>query len=180
MTDELRLNLGAGIYKPIEGFTPVGRQNGSEVYPLEYADASVADIRASHILEHFSFRKTPAVLQEWVRVLKPGGTIKVAVPSFEWLVRRCVEGEAGDIPIEKFLMGGQTDDDDYHKAVFSKPKLSQMMRHAGLVDIHPWFSDIGDDASLPVSLNLEGRKPLPEDLGMMTQDHLNNYKMAVL
>ena len=60
----LRLNLGAGRVR-IDGWTPIDRQFGSEAYPLkDYADGSVDEIRASHLLEHFPFAEVPRVLAE--------------------------------------------------------------------------------------------------------------------
>ena len=70
----MKLNIGAGTVE-IEGFTPVDRRVGLEAYPLTYADGSVCEIRASHILEHFSEAEVPKVLADWVRVLEPGGRI---------------------------------------------------------------------------------------------------------
>ena len=68
----LKLNIGAGN-TVIDGFTPIDRALGSEAYPLPYADSTVDEIRASHILEHFDFKQAQDALSEWVRVLKPGG-----------------------------------------------------------------------------------------------------------
>ena len=46
----IRLDLGAGSVSP-PGFIPLGRDHGSEIWPLPYADESVDEIRASHVLE---------------------------------------------------------------------------------------------------------------------------------
>lgn len=149
----MKLNLGAGSTE-IEGFTPVDRKLGSEVYPLAYADESAEEIRASHVLEHFSHRETYTVLVDWVRVLKPGGLLKVAVPDVEKAL------EQSDHPhFELWLMGGQTDMNDFHGALFHTGKLTLLLKMAGLEDIQPWTSEIQDCAALPVSLNLCGRKP---------------------
>ena len=78
----LKLNIGAGS-TIISGFTPIDRKLGSEAYPLSYPDNSVDEIRASHILEHFSFAHAQQALKEWTRVLKPGGRIRIAVPDLD-------------------------------------------------------------------------------------------------
>ena len=78
----IRLNLGAGAV-PIQGFTPIDRRTGAEVYPLAYLVGSVDEIRASHVLEHFPQLKIAAVLLDWVAALKPGGKLTIAVPDFD-------------------------------------------------------------------------------------------------
>ncbi len=52
------------------------------MYPLAYKDESVDEIYASHVLEHFPYNKTQEVLNDWVRVLKPGGRIRIPVHYF--------------------------------------------------------------------------------------------------
>jgi SAM-dependent methyltransferase len=150
----MKLNLGGGSQK-IPGFINVDRLNGQEAYPLPaYTDGSVDEIRASHILEHFGHREVPEVLKEWVRVLKPGGVLRVAVPDFDYLVQH----RHDELPLESYLMGGQSDSNDFHKSIFSERKLRDLMRYVGLTDVTRWQSEIQDCASLPVSLNLQGVK----------------------
>lgn len=150
----IRLNIGAGTV-PVDGFTPIDRRLGTEAYPLPYADNSVDEIRASHILEHFPFGCVTSVLTDWVRALKPGGRIRIAVPNLEWIVS--ADGRS-DPRSHLYLMGGQTDDDDFHRSVFTRTSLAQLMSEAGLGSISEWTSDVRDCASLPCSLNLEGVK----------------------
>jgi predicted SAM-dependent methyltransferase len=152
----MKLNLGGGLQK-IPGFTTLDRQTGQEVFPLPaYADGSVDEVRASHILEHFGHREAVDVLKEWVRVLKPGGRLRIAVPDLQKIVARVSDPSA---PVEGWLMGGQTDDSDFHKSVYTDAKLRDMLRYVGLTDVTTWESEIQDCASLPISLNLQGVKP---------------------
>lgn len=155
-TEKVRLNLGAGDVV-LEGFTPIDRKLGSEVYPLNYKDGSVDEIYASHVLEHFAQDQIQHVLTDWVRVLKPGGRLRVAVPNFRWCVEKYLEG--AEVPIGGYIMGGQTDADDFHKALFDEAGLRWQLEKAGLFGIQNWKSAHKDCASLDVSLNLEGLKP---------------------
>jgi len=156
--DALRLDLGAGETVPA-GYTPLGNHYGKPIYPLNYADGSVGTVRASHILEHYSHRDIGNVLAEWVRVLKPGGTLKVAVPDFRWVAERYLAGE--DVNVQGYVMGGHVDAADHHGCIFDEEALREALEAAGLVDIRPWKSEIEDCAALPVSLNLMGTKPPP-------------------
>lgn len=151
----IRLNLGAGDV-PVPGFIPIDRKTGGEVFPLAYPDESVDEIRASHILEHFSFRKTLAVLKEWARVLKPGGKLWCAVPDFQIIAAGYSKGVRDNWG--GYAMGGQIDDDDYHRSIFDEEMLTDYLSQAGFRNIHRWKSDVVDCASLPVSLNLVGTK----------------------
>lgn len=156
--EPLRLNIGGALGEQLPGFTVVDRKSGGEAYPLNYPDNSADEIRASHVLEHFSHRKTHEVLADWLRVLKPGGRLRLAVPDWDWCIAQQQQGGNG-YPIEQFIMGGHADTDDHHGTLFTERKLRALMRIAGLRRVRRWKSNIKDCASLPVSLNLEGYKP---------------------
>ena len=152
----VKLNLGGGLQKKA-GYVNLDRKLGTEVYPLEYEDGSVDEIYASHVLEHFSHREAPHVLAHWVSKLKIGGKIQIAVPDFHWIIDNQTNRHA-----EAYLMGGQVDDDDYHKSIWTEKKLREVMAYAGLTDIDKWTSGEGDCSALPVSLNLEGTRTVAQ------------------
>jgi hypothetical protein len=136
----------------IEGFTPIDRKLGTEAYPLPYADGSVDEIRASHILEHFTFGDAQKAMEEWSRVLKPGGRIRISVPDVDKVLK-------DETPNRLFyLMGGQMHADDIHKSAYDRNRLTALMQQNGLKQIKDWYSPNTDSAALPISLNLEGVK----------------------
>lgn len=151
----MKLNIGAGEHNP-EGYTPIDLANGQDARRLDYPDNSVDEIRASHVLEHFGHREVCDVLREWVRVLKPGGLMKLAVPNFEMVARDYLDGK--QINIQGYAMGGQMDANDFHRTLFDRECLGELMTVCGLQDIAEWKSEIEDCASLPISLNLCGTK----------------------
>lgn len=152
-----RLNLGAGG-APMDGYGNIDLKNGTQAFPLNCADNSVEEIRASHLLEHFGHGEVAKVVKEWTRVLKPGGKLKIAVPDFDRIVERYSNGHRHDPILEAYLFGGQVDANDFHKTFFNEEKLRRLMESAGLDSIKRWQSEIEDCASLQVSLNLEGVK----------------------
>lgn len=152
----IKLDLGAGKVSP-EGYIPLGRDHGSEIFPLPYGDETVDCIRASHCLEHFPHGQIEAVLKDWVRALKKGGKLRIAVPDFKQIAEDYLSGKAQ--PHEWYVLGGQVDQNDYHKALFDRDKLRLLFANLGLVLTRPWKSEIDDCAAYPISLNLEASKP---------------------
>lgn len=153
----MKLNLGSGD-TPIEGYTNLDRKTGQEVYPLAAYSNPVTEIRASHVLEHFPHNQVGAVLRNWVDALLAGGVLKIAVPNFEWIAEAYLAEK--EINAQGYTMGGQIDENDFHKCIFDAGSLKAEMEAAGLIDIKPWKSEIKDCAALPVSLNLMGTKPI--------------------
>lgn len=155
----IKLNLG-GATNPVEGYENRDIKTGQPAFPLPDGDGTVDEIRASHILEHFPHEQIGTVIREWVRVLKPGGMLKIAVPDFDQIVDRYkAPGDNG--PIQQWIMGGHTDKDDIHHAIFNFPMLNQLLRNAGLWRVETWKDDGADCSQLPISLNLCGIKPTP-------------------
>jgi hypothetical protein len=156
VVEPLKLNLGAGQTE-LPGFVPVDRTDGREVYPLDYPDGSVDTIRASHVLEHFSHTEVVEVVRHWVSKLAPGGLLRIAVPDLEYIAREYLAGKA--INVQGYLLGGQVDENDYHKCAFDAEVLEEILIAAGLERLHRWDSELQDCAALPVSLNIGGYKP---------------------
>ena len=82
MTNAVRLNVGAGSVV-IDGYTPLDIKTGTEAGRLPYQNETADEVYASHVLEHIARAETINTLREWVRVLKPGGILRVAVPDME-------------------------------------------------------------------------------------------------
>lgn len=173
----MRLNLGSGP-SPLEDYWNVDlcyeccaasdpqpdskARVSSEVYPLPEMFTDGADcIRASHVLEHFPHAQVMDVLTDWVRCLAPGGWLRIAVPDLPKVIAGY---QAGDPRALLYLMGGQTDERDFHKCAFDEATLRAAFEQLGLEDIRPWHDGARDCSSLPISLNLEGRKPGGEPL----------------
>ena len=163
----IRLNLGGGDVAR-EGFTTIDRKSGSEAYPLEYADGSVDEIYASHILEHFPKSKRDAVLKDWFRALKPGGRLRVSVPDAVKAARMMLDGvteltntdgQVYKFDYESVLLGGQTDTNDFHGSMYCEDSLWEAFQVAGFTSLDTWKSDNSDTSALPFCANIEGYKP---------------------
>jgi predicted SAM-dependent methyltransferase len=176
----MKLHLGCGK-KQIQGFVHVDLEDYPHidfripVNKLTFApDNSVELIYASHVLEHFGRHEIELVLQEWFRVLRKHGVLRVAVPDFEAVSRRYQQtGELGELI--GLICGGQRNQYDFHKIVFDEKLLTGLLRKTGFTSVarydwrnteHAWMDDYSQ-AYLPhmdkehgqlMSLNLEAIK----------------------
>lgn len=162
-----RIDIGCGA-SPKAGFEPWDIKQGRRMERLDgIANGQLEAIRASHVLEHTSHRNTLAVLQEWARALKVGGELHVAVPDFDKIVHAYSNG--ANLPIEGYLMGGHTDADDHHGAIFSRQKLAELLGLACFEVFAEWAGDEGDCSSVPISLNLSARRVAEPRLPLSAQ-----------
>jgi predicted SAM-dependent methyltransferase len=87
----LRLHIGCGD-NPLSGWVNIDRISRApgvttdiDATCLPFADASVDAVLAEHVFEHFSFDDEAKVWHEMARALRPGGTLTIEVPDFEWV-----------------------------------------------------------------------------------------------
>ena len=154
----LRLNLGSGRFD-LKGYENIDLDKGTNAYPLDYNSVTVDEIRASHLLEHFSEKEILLVLRDWVDKLRPGGIMKIAVPDFDKIAEDYVAKKKHEFPVNAYIMGAQEDEYDFHKSLFNNKSLTKYLEMAGLVNIEPWEAEYTDCSSSPISLNLRGQKP---------------------
>lgn len=151
------LNVQSGPYVDFEG-------DVRDVLPT-FADDSVADIYASHIIEHLGYDAAlPETLRQFARVLRPGGRCYIAVPDMANLCRVFAHPKADlntRIHVMRILYGGRTDPYDVHVAGFDHEILGSFLGNAGFKRMER-VKDFGlfEDASrvqignVPVSLNV--------------------------
>lgn len=131
LINNLKLHLACGLdyqhdYINVDLYPlPQGKYDAHfDVSTLPYEDNSVDEIRAFHIIEHFDFFESQHVLNEWYRVLKPGGRLWIETPDF---LATCDAFVKGDEDFRILLYGqffahpwvpGQT-----HKFLFTESQL---------------------------------------------------------
>lgn len=178
-----RLHIGCGS-RIIPGFINIDIQDYPHVDHLTSAekldfaeDVSVDLIYSSHVLEHYGRDEFTAVLREWFRVLKFGGTLRLSVPDFRACAKVYYERglENGLSGLVGLICGGQKDQYDFHKMIFDEPFLATALYAVGFSTVRPWdwkhteHADIDDfsqayiphldkENGLHMSLNLEAIK----------------------
>ena len=110
---ELRLNVGCG-HISLADYVNVDRRELpgvdviADVTDLPFEDAAVAEIHASHLLEHFPeeiLRRV--VLMHWRKKLRLGGVLRVVVPDAEAMISDFVNGEMSFGALREITFGGQ-------------------------------------------------------------------------
>lgn len=134
----MKLHLGCGS-RPIPGWVNVDVVDYPHVdlrcavdrLPM-VADGSAEVVYSSHVLEHFPRSETGRVLREWRRVLRPGGTLRVAVPDFDALSALYVETGRLELVLGPLFGRG-----DYlynvHYTAFDEALLCRALEAAGFV-----------------------------------------------
>lgn len=148
-----------------------------DITKLDFKDNTVDLIYSSHVLEYFDRVEVIDVLNEWKRVLKPNGILRIAVPDFESMVKLYLSGKYN---LENFLgpIFGKMEMGDeviYHRTAYDYNSLKKILEKVGFLDIklYNWrdteHSHIDDhsQAYLPhmdkqngtlISLNVECKK----------------------
>lgn len=147
-TGAIRLNLGAGP-KKLPGFVNVDLANNwSDVEPdvvadvtktLPFPDDYADEVHAYHLLEHLDRWKAPECLQDWVRVLKPGGLLVLEMPCFDKICVFLAHTIIDRAPIDpRMTLWGLYGDPSYknpemmHKWCYSWVELEEMLQDIGL------------------------------------------------
>lgn len=141
----MKLHLGCGP-RYIPGFVHVdllAAPHVDIVGPVERLpmdDATVSLIYASHVLEHFDRHAYKAVLEEWFRVLKPEGILRLSVPDFAACAAVYYENGLADglSGLVGLIVGGQRDGYDYHKMIFDESFLRRDLLDLGFREVRRW------------------------------------------
>lgn len=159
-TVALRLNIGGGS-TTIPGYVNWDVKQGNLAHDIKHPDGSVDAIYASHVLEHYPYRKVDGVLAHWAQKLRPGGTIHIAVPDADYIdaARRQTEGTGGIY--QAYAFGGGIDEHDHHGCLFDYKMLTVLLQKHGFEAVERFQPFVDDCSKLPVSLNVTATKRPP-------------------
>ena len=138
MREQIKLHLGSGKrylagyhHRDITQY-PHTDSIGSIGDLSIFGDELVEEIYCSHALEYLNRSESPAALKEWHRVLNPGGTVKIAVPDFQALLR--IYALTGKLSAILGPLFSQMDSDQgsiYHRTTYDVADLTQILELAG-------------------------------------------------
>lgn len=155
----IKLNVGSGGVD-IPGYTNIDIEDGIEMSRLPYPNDSVDEVYASHVLEHVPHRQCGPTLKEWFRVLKPGGTLKVAVPTLELIDKAMANPNTPRYMRDDWTFGGHMTQHDVHHQHFTQAKLEMVLKQAGFRNPRHFEAFANDCSRAEVSLNMEAHKPI--------------------
>ncbi len=177
----MKLHLGCGK-RFIPGFIHIDTlsyphiDHVALINELPFIENDVVElIYACHVVEHFKRNALRDVLIEWLRVLKPGGVLRIAVPDFEAISAVYQETQRLDLVIGA-VCGRQDHEYNIHYNIFDFQTLTSLLQDVGFVDAkrYDWrtteHADIDDfsqayiphmqkDTGRLMSLNVEASKP---------------------
>lgn len=99
---------------------------------LPFRNVSVACVYASHVLEHLYVAEAKEFIGEVVRVLMPGGLVRLVVPDFDHVLRTYAGGERHKAV--ELLYSQEVDANRYgrHHWVWYYESLAEPLREVGL------------------------------------------------
>jgi predicted SAM-dependent methyltransferase len=92
-------------------------------------DGYCSEVRASHILEHFTKDEGVGVIKMVWKLLEKGGQFTIFVPNFKWHAELMLTGN--DEMAVHYAFGGQLDEYDQHKTAFSPKILKKRLEENG-------------------------------------------------
>jgi ubiquinone/menaquinone biosynthesis C-methylase UbiE len=141
MLESKKLNLGAGG-NILDGWCNIDLREGEGIdlvcdvsKELPFNENTIERIYASDVLEHIMYAQVPATLREWYRVLAPGGTVTIKIPSLSTITLRYVRHDIDTKEFVRLIYGGQEGGDiaNAHKSGYDPQYLSLLMTKAGFV-----------------------------------------------
>ena len=136
---DTRLELGAG-YRPSYGFTHQDINPGNHIEIVcDCRDMNTPgrwqEVRATHLLEHFSYWETVNVLKNWRNLLVAGGSLYLEVPSLTGQMAAYQEHRIDDRELVRLVYADQDYAENFHYAGFTRAILTEDLEKAGFVNV---------------------------------------------
>ena len=125
----------------------LGIQFANAAHRIPHASGTVDVVYSSHMIEHLDRREAVSFLAECLRVLKPGGVLRLAAPDLRWSILEYMEkGRADEFVaqlqfdidrprgfvdgVRRLLSGGRG-----HHWMYDGPSLSRLVSGCGFADV---------------------------------------------
>lgn len=101
-----------------------------DVRRTPFATGEFDIVFSSHTLEHFCRTDLPVVLDEWTRIMKPDGEMRLLLPNLKWAAQHIMNDEI-DNDVMNVLYGAQTYDENFHKVGLTPQIVEQLLAERG-------------------------------------------------
>lgn len=102
-----------------------------DVTLLPFGNEEFDIVFSSHTLEHIPRDDVDRALNEWVRVLKQGGEIRLILPNIAWAADRIKEGIVNN-DVLNVLYGSQEYKENFHRVGFTPKVIAGLLEERGL------------------------------------------------
>lgn len=102
--------------------------------PIE--DEAASEVHSYHFIEHVYRWEAPAVIREFLRILKPGGRLVLELPNLEGACRALLKGKKDQLCMWP-LYGDPTHKDPYmcHRWGYTPSSMRQLLTECGMRDV---------------------------------------------
>jgi predicted SAM-dependent methyltransferase len=142
----MKLHLGCGK-RYIPGFVHIDLADfdhidfKSDVRKLSMIESKSVDlVYACQILEYFDRSEVKDVLNEWKRVLKVGGILRLSTPNFKVISTLYQAGFSLDYMLGTLYgkWGVDKEVTIYHRTTYDEPSLTKVLKEAGFGEVNLW------------------------------------------
>jgi predicted SAM-dependent methyltransferase len=104
-------------------------------HSLPFADASVDVVYSSHFVEHLFRDEAVVLMRESLRILKPGGLVRIAVPDLAWAVDCYQRGLKREMLEQYFFVEDRSSFLARHKYMYDFDLLRETLDSTGFTAI---------------------------------------------
>lgn len=138
----LMLDVGAGGYSNLEGFTSVDLYTEADInapmWDIGLPDGSVSGIACQNALEHVQKSLVLPTLREFNRLLEVGGKLELMVPDLEWSCQWFLYRPTTEWDMD-IIYGNQQHPGEFHLTGFTRDIIANYFKESVQDRVTKWY-----------------------------------------
>lgn len=109
----------------------------ADIRDLPFFEGSIDEIRSVQVFEHFSYNEGIQLLDNWYKLLKPGGVLHIDIPDLDGtidLYNKATSLKEKEWAI-RLLMGSQKNEYGLHKGMYTKQMIEKTLLGHGYKNV---------------------------------------------